>query len=38
MSNAQVAALASILVGGLVMVLTKKKVPGPVLVDVAASA
>jgi phosphatidylglycerol---prolipoprotein diacylglyceryl transferase len=38
MSNAQVAALASILVGGLVMVLTKKKVPGPVLVDVPTSA
>jgi phosphatidylglycerol:prolipoprotein diacylglycerol transferase len=38
MSNAQVAALASILVGGVVMALMRKKVPGPVLVDVAASA
>jgi len=38
MSNAQVAALASVLVGGAVMALAKKKVPGPVLVDVAASA
>jgi phosphatidylglycerol:prolipoprotein diacylglycerol transferase len=38
MSNAQVAALASIAVGGLVMALAKKKVPGPVLVDVTASA
>jgi phosphatidylglycerol:prolipoprotein diacylglycerol transferase len=38
MSNAQVASLASILVGGLIMVLTKKKVPGPVLVDIEASA
>jgi phosphatidylglycerol:prolipoprotein diacylglycerol transferase len=38
MSNAQVAALASIVLGGLVMVLARKKVPGPVLVDVAASA
>jgi len=38
MSNAQVAALGSMLVGGLVMVLARKKVPGPVLVDVAASA
>jgi len=38
MSNAQVAALASIAVGGVVMALAKKKVPGPVLVDVTASA
>ncbi len=38
MSNAQVAALASVIVGGAVMALAKKKVPGPVLVDVAASA
>lgn len=38
MSNAQVAALASVVVGGLVMVSARKKVPGPVLVDVAASA
>ena len=38
MSNAQVAALGSVVVGGLVMVLAKKKVPGPVLVDVPASA
>jgi phosphatidylglycerol:prolipoprotein diacylglycerol transferase len=38
MSNAQVAALASVVVGGAVMALAKKKVPGPVLVDVAASA
>jgi len=38
MSNAQVAALASVLVGVTVMALAKKKVPGPVLVDVAASA
>jgi len=38
MSNAQVAALGSIVVGGLVMVLAKKKIPGPVLVDVPASA
>jgi phosphatidylglycerol:prolipoprotein diacylglycerol transferase len=38
LSNAQAASLVSILVGGVVMMLTKKKVPGPVLVDVAASA
>lgn len=38
MSNAQTAALASMLVGGLVMVLARKKIPGPVLVDIAASA
>jgi phosphatidylglycerol:prolipoprotein diacylglycerol transferase len=38
MSNAQVAALGSVVVGGLVMVLAKKKIPGPVLVDVPASA
>ena len=38
MTNAQVASLASMVVGGLVMVLARKKVPGPVLVDVAASA
>jgi phosphatidylglycerol:prolipoprotein diacylglycerol transferase len=38
MSNAQVAALGSVVVGGVVMALAKKKVPGPVLVDVAASA
>jgi phosphatidylglycerol:prolipoprotein diacylglycerol transferase len=38
MSNAQVAALGSILVGGLVMALARKKVPGPVLVDMPASA
>ena len=38
MSNAQVAALATIFVGSLVMIVTKKKIPGPVLVDVAASA
>jgi phosphatidylglycerol:prolipoprotein diacylglycerol transferase len=38
MSNAQVAALATVAVGGLVMALARKKVPGPVLVDVPASA
>lgn len=38
MSNAQVAALGSVVVGGVVMALAKKKVPGPVLVDVPASA
>jgi phosphatidylglycerol:prolipoprotein diacylglycerol transferase len=38
LTNAQVASLVSILVGGLTMVLARKKVPGPVLVDVAASA
>lgn len=38
MSNAQVAALLSVVVGGLVMALAKKKVPGPVLVDMPASA
>lgn len=38
MSNAQVAAAASVVVGGLIMVLAKKRVPGPVLVDVVASA
>ncbi len=38
MSNAQVAALGSVVVGGAVMALARKKVPGPVLVDMAASA
>jgi phosphatidylglycerol:prolipoprotein diacylglycerol transferase len=38
LTNAQVAALASVLVGALTMALTRKKVPGPVLVDVTASA
>lgn len=38
MSNAQVAALGSVVVGGVVMALAKKKVPGPVLVDVPTSA
>jgi phosphatidylglycerol:prolipoprotein diacylglycerol transferase len=38
LSNAQVASLASIVVGGVVMAVTKKKVPGPILVDIAASA
>jgi phosphatidylglycerol:prolipoprotein diacylglycerol transferase len=38
MSNAQVAALATVAVGGLVMALARKKVPGPVLVDIPASA
>lgn len=38
MSNAQVAAIASAVVGGLVMALARKKIPGPVLVDLPASA
>ena len=38
LTNAQVASLGSIVVGGLVMVLARKKVPGPVLVDIPASA
>jgi phosphatidylglycerol:prolipoprotein diacylglycerol transferase len=38
MSNAQVAALGSIVVGALIMALARKKVPGPVLMDVEASA
>ena len=37
MSNAQMAALGSIVVGGLIMALARKKVPGPVLVDVEAA-
>jgi phosphatidylglycerol:prolipoprotein diacylglycerol transferase len=37
MSNAQVAALGSMVVGALVMGLARKRVPGPVLVDVTAS-
>jgi len=38
LTNAQMAALASLLVGGVTMVLARKKVPGPLLVDIAASA
>lgn len=38
LTNAQVASLASVAVGGLVMVMMRKKVPGPVLVDMPASA
>lgn len=38
LTNAQIAALVSILVGGLTMILVRKKVPGPVLVDFEASA
>jgi phosphatidylglycerol:prolipoprotein diacylglycerol transferase len=38
MSNAQVAALGSIVVGGAIMLLARKKVAGPVLVDVETSA
>lgn len=38
MSNAQVAALGSVLLGAAVMALARKKVPGPVLVEVDASA
>jgi phosphatidylglycerol:prolipoprotein diacylglycerol transferase len=38
MSNAQVAALGSIVLGVIVMALARKKVPGPVLVDVPVSA
>jgi phosphatidylglycerol:prolipoprotein diacylglycerol transferase len=38
MSNAQMAALGSIVVGGAIMALARKKVAGPVLVDVEASA
>jgi phosphatidylglycerol:prolipoprotein diacylglycerol transferase len=38
LTNAQVASLVSIVVGMLTMLLTKKKVPGPVLVDLPASA
>ena len=38
MTNAQVAALASVAIGLLTIVLARKKVPGPVLVDATASA
>lgn len=38
MSNAQVAALGSMVVGAMVMGLARKKVPGPVLVDATVSA
>ncbi len=38
MSNAQMAALGSVVVGGLIMALARKQVPGRVLVDVKASA
>ena len=37
LTNAQVASLVSVVVGGLIMMLARKKVPGPVLVDVPAS-
>lgn len=38
LTNAQIAALASVLVGAVTMGFARKKVPGPVLVDIAASA
>ena len=38
LTNAQVASLGSMVVGAVVMATARKKVPGPVLVDVAASA
>jgi len=37
LTNAQLASLVSVLVGALTMALTRKKVPGPVLVDAAVS-
>jgi phosphatidylglycerol---prolipoprotein diacylglyceryl transferase len=38
MSNAQMAALGSVVVGGIIMALARKRVPGTVLVDASASA
>jgi phosphatidylglycerol:prolipoprotein diacylglycerol transferase len=38
MSNAQMAALGSVAVGGIIMLLARKRVPEPVLADVKASA
>jgi phosphatidylglycerol:prolipoprotein diacylglycerol transferase len=37
MSNAQVAALGSIVVGGIIMILARKRVPVPVLSDASAT-